>query len=115
MLHTEFSIEAWSRIVAVPEEDLGNGVCIGGPLSACKVHSARKSLANIPNAEWVKSDVFVWGIGEPARPELTKIGGLPLWSVHEPKMTRLFKVAEECTLIVIIDTLTKNTRFCRCC
>lgn len=31
----------------------------------------------------IPTDVFVWAIGEPARREVTKIGGLPYWPAHQ--------------------------------
>jgi hypothetical protein len=53
-----------------------DGEWIGSPFDLYSVETIRKSL-EIENHPSLPVDVFVWGEGEPAKPYLTKVGGVP--------------------------------------
>jgi uncharacterized protein YwqG len=58
---------------------------ITGPYTIAAIEQLRRERAEtLSSMERVLTDIFVFGRGEPARREVTKIGGLPYWPAHRP-------------------------------
>jgi hypothetical protein len=101
MLHDIFDIEEWQK--KCPLTLLWNldpyfyeGKQITSPASLLANVAARYQLPVFQDAPSVPTDVFVFGLGEPTIPYVTKVGGVPfrpankLWPEHDGrKMTFL--------------------------
>lgn len=73
-------------------EQLRDERLLGGSGSAVPAHQLplldgmdMKAVPLYPEVERVPTDVFLYGRGEPARREVTKIGGLPYWPARRPR------------------------------
>lgn len=73
--HPELDYEKCVELYASTQKKL-DGETIGSPFDIYSVETIRKRLKFDSHAS-VPTDVFVWGEGEPPKPHLTKIGGLP--------------------------------------
>ncbi len=57
---------------------LPSGTIVSTPKGLMQIIQVRESVSkNVPLVETSKSDVFIWASGEPKKPFLTKIGGIP--------------------------------------
>lgn len=76
------SEEAVARHIALMEP---SGESITGPYHIAVVEQIREEAQDgLVLRNGLMTDVFVWCKGEPARREVTKIGGLPYWPAERP-------------------------------
>jgi hypothetical protein len=96
MIHERLDITHWKTVFSLSrlraearasrqrDPDVG-GSSITGPADIVLLEQAREeAFAGLPELERVPTDVFVWNRGEPARREVTKIGGLPYRAAGKP-------------------------------
>ena len=73
--HPVLDYETCERLYAATSKKL-DGNTIGSPFHIYSIETIRKRL-EFEGHPSLPTDVFVWGEGEPEKPYLTKIGGLP--------------------------------------
>ena len=97
LLHPEVDFERWSSLfplrsfvdsdAADGELDLSevDGSIITGPNELCEIELVRRAYAERTGLGTpVPVDIFVWSVDPPARPFLTKLGGVPHREADEP-------------------------------
>lgn len=88
MIHERFDISRWIESYPIQEMDLATDVnyAITGPLPISYIEQARRRVIKAGGdlGEPVAVDLFLWKSGESARPDVTKVGGVPYWPDSEP-------------------------------
>ena len=74
--HPVLDYEACEKLYADTSSEKLDGETIGSPFDIYSVETIRKRLG-FEGYSSLPTDVFVWSEGEPKKPYLTKIGGLP--------------------------------------
>lgn len=82
MAHEVFDLDAARRVFDPLERQLG-GEDISSPFDLYSIETLR-DRHQLRISEAFSTDVFVWAEGEPARREITKVGGLPYCPTSEP-------------------------------
>ncbi len=77
VVHERLDIEEWIARFPLDEYRDGESICTASDLA--KMEQIRREVLRGLREEAVPTDMFVWGKGEPSRPEATKFGGLPYW------------------------------------
>jgi len=89
-VHDHFDLATWiTRFPQVIRRyiDLysADGKAITSPCHIAIVEQLRAEVfADHPDLEKVPSDVFIWGLGEPVKREVTKVAGIPYWPANRP-------------------------------
>src|SRR4051794_36092617 len=95
-IHERFDLDRWKNIFPLNElraqwKKSGirepSGTDVIGPSDLAVIEQIREeAFAQRPDAslERIPTDVFVFGVGEPARRDVTKFGGLPYWPRSRP-------------------------------
>lgn len=82
--HSQFDLPKWEGTYSNHIQDKPNDdyqfYSICGPFSLACIEQHRNKLTNLlATQQSIPTDVFVWSVGEPQQPYLTKTGGMPYW------------------------------------
>ena len=90
MIHEIFDIAEWQEkcpLTLIWDDDPNNfygGHHITSPADVLRVLATRFQLPVFQDAPSIPTDVFVFGVGEPKIPYVTKVGGVPFRPVNKP-------------------------------
>lgn len=89
-VHGHFDLASWIRLFPKAIEKhvarySADGKAVTSPCHIVVVEQLRAEIfVEHPELEKVPTDVFIWGLGEPEKREVTKVGGVPYWPADRP-------------------------------